>query len=408
MRQRVADPATFASEAEALQQLMARDSGSPARGADGADGAESAKDPEDDDATLARLLGRSPTERPRARTAGSGSADVSEFIKQLVRPHVVPDVALQQEQLIASVDEATSAQMRALLHHPGFQELEAAWRGVRWLVTELELGEEIQLFLFDVSKQELAADLAKGRDGLSETGTYRAVVEKIVETSGGQPWSLLVGLYEFGMSPEELGLLAGLGTIGSRAGGPFVAAASSAIFGCRRLVETPRPADWSAASPEAESWWQALRASQVASWIGLAAPRVLLRLPYGAATDPTDAFALEEIAEPGDPASHEALLWGNPALACALLIAAAFQENGWAMRPGDLLDLGDLPAFSFDDGGAPRLQPVAEVLLTEPAAQAIQERGVMPLMSHAQRAALRLYRFQSIAAPATPLSGPWR
>ena len=401
MRERVSDPATFAQEAQELQRLMSQDeAGKPDAQA------PAGQRPEDDEATLTRLLGRSPADKPQARTADEGRpVDLSQFIKGLIQPHVVPDVAPQQGQLIGSIDEATSVQMRALLHDPAFQALESAWRGVHWLVSELDLGEEVQLFLLDVSKQELAADLAAGRDNLGETGVYRCVVESAVQTAGGQPWSLLVGLYEFGMTAQDLGLLAGLGTVGSRAGGPFLAGADPGIFGCRRLVDAPRPTDWTERNADGEVWWQALRGSGVASWIGLASPRVLLRLPYGSENDPTEAFDFGELTGSAD---HEGLLWGNPAVACAMLIGAAFQERGWSMRPGDLLEIGDLPAFTYREDGESRLKPCAEVLLAEPAARAMLERGVMPLMSHSNLATLRLMRFQSIADPPAALSGPWR
>ena len=92
---------------------------------------------------------------------------------------------------------------------------------------------------------------------------------------------------------------------------------------------------------EAEQRWRLLRTSAVAPWLGLALPRVLLRLPYGQKTDPVESFAFEEMPGGRDP---EAYLWGNPAYACVRLIAAAFAENGWDFNPGDVLELDDCPA----------------------------------------------------------------
>jgi hypothetical protein len=48
------------------------------------------------------------------------------------------------------------------------------------------------------------------------------------------------------------------------------------------------------------------------------------------------------------------------------------------------------------------------VLLTERAGEAISGRGLMPLLSYKNRNAVRLMRFQSIAAPFSPLAGAWR
>jgi predicted component of type VI protein secretion system len=171
------------------------------------------------------------------------------------------------------------------------------------------------------------------------------------------------------------------------------------------LVDTPDPREWQAIDAEVARGFEALRRSAVASWIGLALPRILLRLPYGKTTDPVEQLDFEEL----HPARrHEAYLWGNPAIACALLIGQSFLARGWDMEPGDEQDLVDLPAHVFEQAGERHLQPCAEVLLSERAGEAILSRGLMPLLSYKNRNAVRLMRFQSIADPSRPLSGPWR
>ena len=144
------------------------------------------------------------------------------------------------------------------------------------------------------------------------------------------------------------------------------------------------------------------KTSQAAPWIGLAAPRVLLRLPYGKGVDPITAFAFEEFA--GAPA-HEAFLWGHPSLAVALLVGRAFTARGWDFEPGDEREIGDLPAYTFTHDGERELQACAESYLGEQAGQLLLEAGLMPLMSHRHRNAVTLMRFQSIAEPASALAG---
>jgi type VI secretion system protein ImpC len=206
------------------------------------------------------------------------------------------------------------------------------------------------------------------------------------------------------MDGQDLPLLASLGAIAGQAGGPFLAAADPSVLGYRSLLETADLRNRHAADNDAEERWSALRASSAAPWLGLALPRMLLRLPYGKDTDRVEHFDFEEFT----PArAHEAYLWGNPALACALLIGRSFSARGWAMEPGDELDIDGMPAHAFDQDGEPQLQACAEVYLTERAGQAMLNRGVMPLLSHKNRNAIRLVRFQSLADPVQRLSGPW-
>ncbi|MDV7398911.1 type VI secretion system contractile sheath large subunit, partial [Arthrospira platensis SPKY1] len=114
-----------------------------------------------------------------------------------------------------------------------------------------------------------------------------------------------------------------------------------------------------------------MRRSAVAPWLGLALPRVLLRLPYGSKTDPAEQFAFEEMPGGRDPGAY---LWGNPALVCARLIAAAFAEQGWDFSPGDVLELDDFPAHVYEEADERLLQPATEALLGERAMQAILAR----------------------------------
>jgi type VI secretion system protein ImpC len=310
----------------------------------------------------------------------------------------------RQRLLVAAVDDGLAREMAVVLHAPGFQRLEAAWRGLYWLVSSLETGEELSIHLLDARKQDLAADIETAGAELETSVLYRKLVEQGAEGPDGEPWALIVGDYRFGPAEEDLRLLAALGAIASRAGGPFLAAADPAVLGCRDLAETPDPDDWQDPDPEVEARWRALRRTPAATSIGLALPRVLLRLPYGRRTDPIEAFAFEEL--PGGP-DHEAYLWGNPAFACALLIGQAFQDNGWELQPGDRLDLADLPAYSYTEDGESRLKPCAEVLLGQRGAEAALARGIMPLLSHRNANAVRVLRFQSLAEPPTALAGPW-
>jgi type VI secretion system protein ImpC len=193
--------------------------------------------------------------------------------------------------------------------------------------------------------------------------------------------------------------------VAAHAGGPFLAAADPNALGCASAAELADPTQWTPLPATAEQHWQALRQTEVAPWLGLALPRVLLRLPYGQKTEPVEQLEFEEMPLGRDP---DAYLWGNPAFACARLIAAAFAENGWDFSPGDVLELDDLPAHVYGEAEERRMQPGTEVLLGERAMQALLARGIMPLLGHRQRNVVRLARFQSLADPPAALAGGWR
>jgi type VI secretion system protein ImpC len=131
----------------------------------------------------------------------------------------------------------------------------------------------------------------------------------------------------------------------------------------------------------------------------------LLRLPYGAATDPVESFSFEEMP---DTPEHEDYLWGNPAFACALLLAQSFSDSGWQMRPGEHSEINGLPLHAYKQNGDSELKPCAEALLTERAAGKILENGLMPLVWLKSQDSVRLLRFQSVAKPLRALAGRWQ
>lgn len=331
-----------------------------------------------------RLLGKSSGATP-ARAAAPANA-IDAFIHSIVAPHIVKDSSAETLSYVAAVDAAIAEQMRALLHAPAFQALEAAWRGVRWLISSVELDENLQLHLFDVTRDELTADIIASQGQLAETGLHRALVERWRNVPGGQGWSAVVTLIAFGDSDADIGLLAALGLIASQAGGPLLAGALPALIG----GEAGEPAGWSA-----------LRRSEAAKWIALASPRVLLRQPYGRTSDPIEAFAFEEFT--GLPV-HEEFLWGNGALALAVLLGRGFSARGWEMEPGDEREIGDLPAYSFVRDGERELQACAERFVTEREIQAMIAAGLVPLASRRDRNGIVAVRFQSIADPPAALA----
>lgn len=382
MRQRLMDPARFAQAAAELGSAAPLPANAPGAAPGGVPDAVG-----DSGDLLAGLLGGRPAAAAPVAPAAQAVAGVDAFIRTLIAPHIVPDRRSQQASLVASVDNATAAEMRALLHLPAFQALESPWRGAQWLISSLELDEILELHLFDVSREELLADVVASQGQLAQTGLHRALADRWRNVPGEHGWTAVTALFSFGPSDTDIGLLAALGLLAAQAGGPLLAAGDPSLA----LGDAATLAGW-----------QSLRQSEAAPFIGLAAPRVLLRLPYGKRSDPCSAFAFEEF--PGSP-EHSHFLWGAGSLAIALLLGRAFTQRGWDFEPGDEREIGDLPAFHFTRDGESELQACAESYLGEEAGQALLAAGLMPVLSHKNCNAITLPRFQSIAWPGQPLSG---
>ena len=333
---------------------------------------------------FARLVGRP--------AVGAEEASVDELLRRLVGPYIQAKRDARQDQLIARVDEALSAAMRRVLHHPDFQAAEAIWRGVEFLVRRIETGARMEIVLYDVSAEEFAADLAAS-DALEQSGLYGMLVEQPALDAGQGPLSAIVGLYGFELAPPHADLLGRAACIAAAAGAPFIAAIGP------DALRTP----FHDQHPMIQEAWSALHALPEAAYLGLAAPRFLLRAPYGRKSDPIDAFALEEFTPQG---GLGAMLWGHPALLSGLLLAETWLQQGKAMRLGTVMGVGDMPYFVYagPDGEQVAL-PCTERLTTEREAVQIAAWRVMPLLSLRGRPEVRLGGFTSLAG--APLAGFW-
>jgi type VI secretion system protein ImpC len=125
--------------------------------------------------------------------------------------------------------------------------------------------------------------------------------------------------------------------------------------------------------------------------VGLALPGFLLRPPYGAAGEPCERFAFEELADAGDSGAY---LWGHPAIACA----AAVLEDGSRRGP---VQLDGLPVHAAGDV----FQGCVEVAFSESQAARLLDAGLVPLVSPRGSDRLLVHGLRGVAEPPGTLPG---
>ena len=283
---------------------------------------------------------------------------VNVFIRQAIGTRKTLSRDARQDELVASVDDIIAQQMRNLLHHPQFQALESLWRSVYFVVKRVRSGKAVKLYLLDVNKDELAADLA------ADDATQSQLYQQFCDSSAGDiNWNLIIGDYRFGADIDDMLRLSQIGIIAQQAGAHFIAAANENLIGCSSFATTPKAGDWqNEIDQSSEQAWTLLRQSPVAKSISLALPRFLLRMPYGNKTMPVTAFAFEEMP---DHPNHDDYLWGNPAFLKAEQIARTFLSSGWDMNFANAMTAEDLPIHTFDQAGQTQVKACAEIPLTD-------------------------------------------
>jgi type VI secretion system protein ImpC len=332
------------------------------------------------------------------------NSELGRFVSNIVSPYLINIDENEQSKLVAAVDEATSELMRAILHHPHFQELESAWRGLYFLVRRLETDVDLKIYILDISKDELIHNL-QSINSLADSFLYRRLITDTIETPGGEPFAVVGGNYSFGANVDDVAALMRIAKLASAANAPFISHSQTEIFGVQNFAEAIDSTRFKFSEDSNEGkLWTALRLLPEASHIGLSPMKFLARLPYGELTDSTETFSFEEFT--GKP-EHLNYLWINPCFACLLLLAQSYRLYGWEMEQGLKRDIDNLPIHTFKENGETFTKPCAEILLTENLSELILEQGLMPLISFRDTNRIRLARFQSISAPPKNLSGKW-
>ncbi|HEV3041113.1 MAG TPA: type VI secretion system contractile sheath large subunit [Candidatus Angelobacter sp.] len=282
---------------------------------------------------------------------------------------------------IAQIDETITAQLNEIMHAPEFQQMEASWRGLHYLVMNTETGTMLKLRLMNVTKAELLSDMEKATE-FDQSALFKKVYEEEYGTFGGNPFTVLVGDYEFGRHPQDIATLEKLSSVAAAAHAPFIASASPKLFDMDSFTELGIPRDLAKGFESTELVkWRSFRESEDSRYIVLTLPHVLLRLPYGPDTVPVEGFDFREDVDGRD---HRKYLWGSSAYALAQRVNNAFALYKWCaairgVEGGGLVE--GLPAHTFKtDEGDIALKCPTEIAITDRRENELNNLGFISIL----------------------------
>jgi type VI secretion system protein ImpC len=187
---------------------------------------------------------------------------------------------------IAQIDFLLSAQVNEIIHHPEFQKLEAAWRGLYHLVNALEGEPSVKIQIFPVAKKDLFKDFEKALT-VEQTSIYRKVYYEKFTAIAEPPFGLLIGDYEFTSNWQDLKLLEYLSELAEDCNAPFISYVSPEFFNYSSLSEIKRIEKlFDRLNSVERQRWNNFRELYTSRSVGLCLQRILFRLPYGDMTVP--------------------------------------------------------------------------------------------------------------------------
>jgi type VI secretion system protein ImpC len=295
------------------------------------------------------------------------------------------------DRLIVELDAQIAAQVDEVIHHPSFAAIEAAWRGLAYVVSRVASDENIQTFVWSYSKQAAQLDFEDASE-IVKTRLFGAVYSDEYGTFGGEPFGAIFANYEVDSSPRDVALLRGLAAVAAMAHAPVLLGASAVLLKIGSFEDLPLVTELDSlfSSPQYIRW-QSLRDSEDSRYLGIMLPRFLLRAPWTALETATFRYAEKANA-------HSKMLWGNPSFAFAVRLAHSFATTRGFERLLD--DHQAAPPATVSHRLLPeQLKSSTEVVLSDRLEQELANAGLIPLTCTPSDRALRLASANSIQTP---------
>ena len=268
--------------------------------------------------------------------------------------------------LIADLDRRLSDQVNAILHNPEVQHLESAWRGLKHLVDRVDFRENIRLEIVHTTKDDLRAD-AEDSNETAQSGLYKHLYSRAFGVLGGKPYGVVCATFDADGGAADLAVLQHCAAVSAMAHVPFLANASPRLLGLRDFTELPKIKDLEAAFEGPQyTRWNSFRDHEDSRYVGLCAPRFLLRLPYGKRDSETSIKAFEFQEDVID--RHDRYLWGPASIALTARIAESFARYRWCpniIGPQGGGSVHGLPLHQYEQGGELKTRLPCETAITD-------------------------------------------
>jgi type VI secretion system protein ImpC len=308
---------------------------------------------------------------------------IGEFVSEIMTGVITvsKDTEAMINKRIAQIDKLISKQLNEVMHNEEFQKLEASWKGLHYLVSQSETGEKLKLRVMNVSKKDLLKDMEKASE-FDQSTLFKKIYEEEFGMFGGSAYGALIGDYEFTNHPQDMSLLEKVSQVAAAAHAPFISAAGSQIFNLDSYTDLGVPRDMAKIFQSVEyAKWKSFRESEDSRYVALALPHILMRLPYGKANVPVEAFNFEEDVE---GTVHNKYLWGNAAYALGVRLTDAFAKYHWCaairgVEGGGLVSGLPVHTFKTDEGDV-ALKCPTEIAITDRREKELADLGFVPLV----------------------------
>ncbi|GGF91002.1 MULTISPECIES: type VI secretion system contractile sheath large subunit [Cysteiniphilum] len=291
----------------------------------------------------------------------------------------------------AKIDDVIDKQLNEVISNEDFKYLESMWLSLNDVFEEAGDHDEVEVVLHEVSKDELIDDFELNSADYTGSDLFKRVYTSEYDQYGGEPYSLVVGMFDIGRQHEDLLLLSNIGKVCAAAHAPFITNIGPQFFGYDSFESFDEVRDLNGLLNSSKyAAWNRFRQTEEAAYVGLTFPRYLLRRPYAedspelyasnARQNYSVTFFKERLHNLFDNKSY---LWGGASVLFAKNVIKSFKKTGWSQYirgplGGGLID--DLSSYEFNISGYTQKTGSVEYFVSDSQEYEFSRAGFIPFV----------------------------
>lgn len=229
---------------------------------------------------------------------------------------------------IERINDIINTQVNSIISHPDFRYIENQWLQLNELLRNEY--DNVEVTIIDAKKEELQYDFERNLYDISSSEVFKKVYVSEYDQYGGEPYGLLLGLYDFNNTMDDITWLTGMGMVAESAHAPFIASINPNFFGVNNIDELKQIKNFETLlqHPRYRDW-NNFRNTDEAAYISLTLGNFILRQPHHPVNSPLADPRMSNFAEDVDYESNSAYQWGGAQLLFAQNIMRSYAKSGW-------------------------------------------------------------------------------